>query len=126
MALNPGTPLGPYKILAPIGTGGMAEVYRALDTKLSREVAVKVLPEAFARDIDRLGRFKREARLLASLNHPNIAAIYDIEESDGTKQTESQFAASTPTGLFQGDFDRGVIGFRDYDVSANRQRFVMT
>jgi serine/threonine-protein kinase len=81
MTLNPGTRLGPYEIVSPIGAGGMGEVYRAKDTKLNRDVAIKVLPEAFALDGDRLARFTREAQVLASLNHPNIAAIYGIESN---------------------------------------------
>src|SRR5437762_12711988 len=85
MALNPGTLLGPYEILAQIGAGGMGEVYRARDTKLNRDVAIKVLPEVFASDPDRLARFTREVQTLASLNHPNIAAIYGIEESGGVR-----------------------------------------
>jgi serine/threonine protein kinase len=76
MTLTPGTRLGPYEILAPIGAGGMGEVYRAHDTKLNRDVALKILPEAFASDPDRLARFRREAQVLASLNHPNIGHIY--------------------------------------------------
>ncbi len=80
MSLTPGTRLGPYEILAPIGAGGMGEVYRAKDTKLDREVAIKVLPAAVAQDRERLTRFEREAKVLASLNHPNIAQIYGIEE----------------------------------------------
>ena len=83
MALASGTRLGAYEILTLIGTGGMGEVYRARDTKLNRDVAVKVLPEAFTLDPDRLARFKREAQVLASLNHPHIAAIYGQEESAG-------------------------------------------
>jgi serine/threonine protein kinase len=83
MPLSTGTHLGPYQILAPLGAGGMGEVYRASDTKLGREVAAKVLPAAFARDPERLARFEREARLLAALNHPNIAAIYGFEQSEG-------------------------------------------
>jgi len=78
--LTPGTQLGPYKIEAPIGAGGMGEVYRARDTKLKRDVAVKVLPAAFASDRERVARFRREAEVLASLNHPGIAAIYGIED----------------------------------------------
>jgi Tol biopolymer transport system component len=78
--MTPGTKLGPYEILAPIGAGGMGEVYRALDTKLKREVALKVLPDSFARDPERMARFQREAEVLASLNHPNIAQIYGIED----------------------------------------------
>src|SRR5208283_3903292 len=80
MPLSTGTRLGPYEILAPIGSGGMGAVYRARDTKLKRDVAIKVLPEAFARDPERKARFEREAELLASLNHPNIATIYGVED----------------------------------------------
>ena len=78
-----GTKIGPYEIVAPLGAGGMGEVYRARDTKLNRDVALKVLPASFADDADRLARFEREAQVLASLNHPNIATIYGLEESDG-------------------------------------------
>jgi Tol biopolymer transport system component/predicted Ser/Thr protein kinase len=81
VSLAPGTRLGPYEILAAIGAGGMGEVYRARDTKLNRDVAIKVLPELFALDPDRRARFTREAQTLASLNHPNIAAIYGIESN---------------------------------------------
>src|SRR5215472_13928867 len=80
MSIAAGTRLGPYEILAPIGAGGMGEVYRARDTKLKREVALKVLPEAFANNPERMARFQREAEVLASLNHPNIAAIYGVED----------------------------------------------
>ena len=83
MTLAAGSRLGPYEITAAIGAGGMGEVFRARDTKLGREVAIKVLPAAFAQDHERVARFKREAQLLASLNHPNIAAIYGLEEADG-------------------------------------------
>ena len=85
MTLDPGTTLGPYSVTAKIGEGGMGEVYRARDTKLDRDVALKVLPEAFTQDPDRLARFEREAKVLASLNHPNIAAIYGLEEGEGTR-----------------------------------------
>ena len=80
MPLTPGTRIGPYEITGSLGAGGMGEVYRARDTKLNREVALKVLPELLAADRDRLARFTREAQLLASLNHPHIAAIYGFEE----------------------------------------------
>src|SRR6266404_2763407 len=80
MPLSPGTHLGPYEILAPIGAGGMGEVYRARDTKLDRDVAIKVLPAALAQDRERLARFEREAKVLAALNHPNIAQIYGLEQ----------------------------------------------
>ena len=83
MALKPGTQLGPYEITAPLGAGGMGEVYRATDTKLKREVAIKVLPDDVAGDSERLARFEREAHVLASLNHPHIACIYGLEESGG-------------------------------------------
>ena len=85
MPLSPGTTLGPYQVTALIGQGGMGEVYRAHDTKLGRDVALKVLPDLFADDPERLTRFPREARVLASLNHPNIAQIYGLEESGDTR-----------------------------------------
>ena len=85
MSLSPGTRLGPYELEAPIGAGGMGEVYRAHDTKLGRDVAIKILPRLFTSDPDRLARFEREARLLASLNHPHIGAIYGVEESEGVR-----------------------------------------
>src|SRR5204862_381586 len=82
MTLAAGTRLGPYEITAAIGAGGMGEVYRARDTKLNRDVALKVLPEQVAADPDRLARFRREAQVLASLNHPNIAQIHGLEDGD--------------------------------------------
>ena len=78
-----GTRLGPYEIVALLGAGGMGEVYRATDTNLKRQVAIKVLLAAVAADADRLARFQREAEVLAALNHPNIAQIFGIEKSDG-------------------------------------------
>ena len=84
MALTPGTRLGVYEVIASIGVGGMGEVYRATDTTLGRQVAIKILPDAFASDPDRLARFEREAKTLASLNHPHIAAIYGFEKSGVT------------------------------------------
>jgi serine/threonine protein kinase len=81
LALTPGIRLGAYEVIASIGEGGMGQVFRARDTKLDRDVALKILPEAFAHDADRLARFQREAKTLASLNHPNIAGIYGLEES---------------------------------------------
>jgi len=85
VSLQAGHQLAHYEILEPIGKGGMGEVYRARDTKLGRDVAIKVLPEEFARDKERLDRFDREARLLAQLNHANIATLYGLEEHDGQK-----------------------------------------
>src|ERR1700681_300147 len=84
MPLAAGTKLGTYEVRSAIGAGGMGEVYQAHDTKLGRDVAIKVLPEAFAHDPEKLSRFQREAKLLASLNHPNIATIHGLEDSNGT------------------------------------------
>src|SRR6266700_2281604 len=80
MALSAGTRLGPYEIIAPLGAGGMGEVYRARDSRLNRDVAIKTLPSGFADDPGRMARFEREAQLLAALNHSNIAMIFGIEE----------------------------------------------
>ena len=85
MTITPGTRLGSYEITAKLGEGGMGEVYRATDTKLKRDVAIKVLPAAFTEDKERLARFEREAQLLAQLHHPNIASIFGLEESGGTR-----------------------------------------
>ena len=85
MALTPGTRLGVYEVTAQIGEGGMGQVYRATDTKLKRQVAIKILPTSLAGDSDRLARFTREAHTLASLNHPNIAHIHGLEESSGVR-----------------------------------------
>jgi Tol biopolymer transport system component len=101
MTLTTGTKAGPYEILAPLGAGGMGEVYRARDTRLGRDVAVKVLPESFARDNDRLRRFEQEARAVATLNHPNILAVFDIGEHLG-----SPFLVSE---LLEGESLRAVL-----------------
>src|SRR5438477_3532635 len=85
MALAIGSRLGPYEIVSALGAGGMGEVYRAHDTKLGRDVALKILPDTFATDPERLARFQREAQVLASLNHPHIGAIYGFEESNGIR-----------------------------------------
>src|SRR5262245_26258618 len=84
MPPGPGTRLGSFEIVGVIGAGGMGEVYRATDTNLGRDVAIKVLPDAFAADPERVARFEREAKTLASLNHPNIAIIHGLEKSQGT------------------------------------------
>src|SRR5207237_1406062 len=84
MPLETGSRVGPYQVTGALGAGGMGEVWRATDARLGRDVAIKGLPEAFVRDVERRARFDREARLLASLNHPNIAAIYGLEEVEGT------------------------------------------
>jgi len=87
MSLKPGTRVGSYEIGALIGAGGMGEVYRARDTRLDRDVAIKILPDSFAGDADRLARFEREAKTLAALNHPHIAAIYGLEEGPADAAT---------------------------------------
>jgi len=93
MAISTGTRLGSYELAAQIGAGGMGEVYKAHDTKLGRDVAIKVLPEAFAHDPERLSRFQREAKMLASLNHPNIATIHGLEQSNGTSYLVMELVA---------------------------------
>src|SRR5436309_5870361 len=85
MSITVGTQLGAHQITGLLGKGGMGEVYRAHDSKLKREVAIKILPDEFSRDPDRVSRFQREAEVLASLNHPNIAAIYDLQQASGTR-----------------------------------------
>jgi Tol biopolymer transport system component len=89
--INSGTRIGPYEIIGPLGAGGMGEVYRARDARLARDVAIKAMPEGFAQDPERLGRFEREARLLASLNHPNIASIHGVEEAGGERYLILEF-----------------------------------
>ncbi len=91
MALTSGTKIGPYEIQSPLGAGGMGEVYRARDTRLGRDVAIKVLPEAVAKDVDRLRRFEQEARTVAALSHPNILGIHDIGTHDGAPFLVSEF-----------------------------------
>src|SRR5258705_1712681 len=85
MPLLPGTRIGTYQITGPLGAGGMGEVYRARDTRLGREVAVKVLPASVASSPDRLARFEREARTVAGLNHPNIVTLYSVEDEEGIR-----------------------------------------
>ena len=91
MPLTPGTRLGPYEIVGALGAGGMGEVYRARDTRLERTVAIKILPESFASDRERLERFQQEARILSALNHPNLMAIYDVGSQDGMHFLVSEF-----------------------------------
>src|SRR5215208_5324353 len=91
MPLSIGTYLGGYEIVSAVGAGGMGEVYRARDTRLDRDVAIKILPEPFAMDGERLARFQREAKVLASLNHPYIAAIYGLEDAPGIKALVMEF-----------------------------------
>src|SRR5438105_4932486 len=101
MPLAPGVRLGCYEVLAPVGAGGMGEVYRAKDVRLDREVAIKVLPAAVARNGDRLARFEREAKVVASLNHPNIAQIYGVEEDGETRAIVMELVAGDTLGVPQ-------------------------
>jgi non-specific serine/threonine protein kinase len=110
MALTPHTRLGIYEIVSPLGAGGMGEVYRARDTRLEREVAIKALPQAFARDPERLARFDREAKLLASLNHPNIASIYGLEDVDGVPYLVLELVSGESLSQRLG---RGAMSLRD-------------
>src|SRR5881628_1745097 len=96
MPLNSGTRIGTYQITGPLGAGGMGEVYRARDTRLGREVAVKVLPSALASDPERLKRFEREARSASSLNHPNIVTIYDIGSADSVSYIAMELVQGEP------------------------------
>src|SRR6266481_2174530 len=97
MPLSVGEKLGPYEILALVGKGGMGEVYRARDPRLDRDVAIKVLPAALAQHADRLARFEREAKVLAALNHPNIASIYGLEELPGNARAIVMELVEGPT-----------------------------
>src|SRR4051812_44586064 len=96
MTLSAGTRLGPYEILAPLGAGGMGEVYRARDSRLGRDVAIKVLPAGLANDPERLKRFEREARSASSLNHPNIVTVYDIGSEDGVSYLAMELVKGEP------------------------------
>jgi len=126
-SVTPGTRLGPYEILTPLGAGGMGEVYRAADSRLKRDVAIKVLPAALAQDADRLARFRREAELLAALNHPNIldagAALMSATVSAGSDAERGTFKADVPVKLFQANV---LLGWpkNSYDPSADGQPFL--
>ena len=114
MTLTAGSRIGPYEILEPLGKGGMGEVYRARDTRLDRDVAIKILPEAFARDVERLARFEREAKTLASLNHPNIAAIYGLEVAQAFRPAISALVMELVDGEeLSGRIARGAIPIAD-------------
>jgi serine/threonine protein kinase len=101
LTLSAGSRLGPYEIVAPLGAGGMGEVYRARDPRLGRDVAIKALPAAFAQDPERLARFEREARLLASLSHPNVAGILGLEEVDGARYLVLEFVEGESLAEFE-------------------------
>src|SRR6516162_8517245 len=96
MSIGVGTQLGSLEITALLGKGGMGEVYRARDLRLKREVALKILPEEFSGDADRVRRFQREAEVLASLNHPNIAGIYDLAEANGSRYLVLELVEGEP------------------------------
>src|SRR5450432_3185943 len=102
MTLTLGTKLGPYEVVAPAGAGGMGEVYQARDTRLNRDVAVKILPAAFSRDPERMWRFQQEAQAIAALNHPNILAIHDFGEHEGSPYIVTE--------LLEGQTLRGWLG----------------
>jgi serine/threonine protein kinase len=122
MSLNPGITLGTtYEIVAPIGANGMGEVYRARDTKLGPEVAIKVLREAFAENKAHLARFELEARLLASLNHPNIATLFDLQKSDGTQVLVLEYV---PTETLA-EINLGTNRESCYDITPDGRRFVI-
>ena len=124
MALAARTRLGPYEIIAPLGVGGMGEVYRARDTRLSCDVVIKTLPASLAHDSERVARFEREARLLASLSHPNVAMIHGVERHDGSlclalELIEGESLAQTNT---RRKFPEGFS--QEYDVTRDGQRFL--
>src|SRR5437588_8805888 len=109
MAVQPGTKLGPYEIVSPLGAGGMGEVYKAADTRLNRTVAIKVLSPHFADDVERRHRFEREAQTIAALNHPNICTLYDVGREPST-------------GSGQGDIEFLVMEFLEGETLADRIR----
>ncbi len=113
MTLSAGSRLGPYEILAPIGAGGMGEVYRARDERLKRDVAVKVLPASYSQDADRLRRFEQEAQAAGGLNHPNITAVYDLGSHDGRAvHRDGAARGRDAAGAAVGRSDRGAQGDR--------------
>src|SRR4029079_1424735 len=131
MPLNAGTRLANYEIVAPLGAGGMGEVYRARDTRLDRDVAIKVLPAAVASSPERLARFEREAKAVAGLNHPNIVVLYSIEEAGGTRfltmeRVEGRDLTSlvTPGGLPLAQVLEVAIALSDALVAAHAKGVV--
>ena len=108
MPLSPGARLGPYEVLGPLGVGGMGEVYRAHDTKLGRDVALKVLPDDVKSDPERLKRFEREARTLAALNHPHIAQVYGFEDTPSTGSGQAVVRAMSPELQLVFNFDEVI------------------
>src|SRR5262245_59401011 len=110
MSLTSGTRLGVYEITSKLGAGGMGEVYRATDSKLKRDVAIKVLPAIFTEDPDRLERFEREAQLLAQLHHPNIASVFGLEESNGVRGLVMEMVEGQDLSAI---LDRGPLSMAD-------------
>jgi len=119
VSLAAGTKLGPYEILSPLGVGGMGEVYLANDSKLDRKVAIKVLPVTMTRDKERVARFEREAKLLASLNHPNIAAIYGFDDADGIRFLVMEYVEGETLGSH---LKNGPVAVEDASTLRNRSR----
>ena len=124
MPLTPKRRIGVFEIEAPIGAGGMGEVYRARDTRLGRDVAIKILPHAFTTDPDRLARFDREARVLASLNHPNIATIHGVEEADGVKALVLELVPGDTLAERIASVRTGGLRVAD-DVTKDGRRFIV-
>ena len=123
MALHVGSRLGHYDVTALIGEGGMGQVYQATDTKLNRQVALKILPEAFAADFDRLARFQREAQVLASLNHTGIATIHGLEEADDTRALVLELVEGAHAGgSHQAGADPARRGCVDRDTDGRSPR----
>jgi serine/threonine protein kinase len=120
MTIAEGTRLGPYEILSALGAGGMGEVYRARDTKLDRDVAIKILPELFAADPERIARFEREAKTLASLNHPHIGGIYGVEDANGVRALVLELVRDrrSPIGSRRGRF----LSMRRYQSRGRSRR----
>jgi serine/threonine protein kinase len=120
MPLPPGSRFGPYEVIAPIGAGGMGEVYRARDSRLNRDVAIKVLPDAFAADVDRVARFEREAQAIAALSHPNILALHDVGTTNGVAYAVMELLEGT---TLRERLDHGPLPLRraiDYAVQFAR------
>src|SRR6476659_6879497 len=116
MPVPRGTQLGPYEIVAALGAGGMGEVYRARDTRLGREVAVKILPESLAKDSDRLARFEQEARILGQLSHPNLLAIFDVGAHNGVHYLVSELLEGKPLRILLTSHSLGVRRASEYGL----------
>src|SRR5215468_6738095 len=120
MSLSPGVKLGPYEVLGPLGAGGMGEVYRARDPRLSREVAIKLLPDSLTKDQDRLKRFEHEARSAGSLNHPGLLTIFDVGATDGSPYIVSELLEGATLRMLLGDQGLPARRALDYAVQIAR------